>query len=139
MTKPTRNPDDTITVPYTLTKTRIQAGIWEGVLVAPDTVETPELRVTHLEQPIRTVAVTPDGERAGYWTVRIAIPPDLISEGVQTFLIKDAKNGETLDHFTIVTGEPLEDDIRAEIDLLRAELDMLKRAFRRHCVDTENR
>ena len=27
-------------------------------------------------------------------------------------------------------------DLRAEMDLMRAELDMLKRAFRRHCVET---
>jgi hypothetical protein len=38
--------------------------------------------------------------------------------------------------FAIVTGEPLDDDIRAELDLLRAELEMLKRAFRRHCLET---
>ena len=37
---------------------------------------------------------------------------------------------------TIVTGVAMEDDVRAEIDLLRAELDMLKRAFRRHCLET---
>jgi hypothetical protein len=55
---------------------------------------------------------------------------------VQVFLINDAATGETLDSFTIITGEPLEDDIRAEVELLRAELDMLKRAFRRHCVET---
>ena len=36
----------------------------------------------------------------------------------------------------MITGEPVEDDLRGEIDLLRAELDMLKRAFRRHCIDT---
>jgi hypothetical protein len=30
----------------------------------------------------------------------------------------------------------MEDDLRAEVDLLRAELDMLKRAFRRHCLET---
>jgi hypothetical protein len=30
----------------------------------------------------------------------------------------------------------MEEDIRAELDLLRAELDLLKRAFRRHCVET---
>ena len=32
--------------------------------------------------------------------------------------------------------EELDDDIRAEVDLLRAELDMLKSAFRRHSVET---
>jgi hypothetical protein len=31
---------------------------------------------------------------------------------------------------------PLEEDIRAEVSLLRAELDLLKRAFRRHCAET---
>jgi hypothetical protein len=30
----------------------------------------------------------------------------------------------------------LDEDIRAEVDLLRAELDLLKRAFRRHCSET---
>ena len=38
--------------------------------------------------------------------------------------------------FTVVMGQPLDEDIRAEMALLRAELDMLKRAFRRHCVET---
>jgi hypothetical protein len=31
----------------------------------------------------------------------------------------------------------LAEDIRAEMDLLRAELDLLKQAFRRHCVETQ--
>ena len=54
----------------------------------------------------------------------------------QRFLIRNRGTGETLAHFTIITGVPMEDDLRAEVDLLRAELDMLKRAFRRHCVET---
>ncbi len=121
-----------------LVKTRIQAGIWEGVLTTDlSYAETPELRVTHLGQPITTVAITSDlaaGPNA--WSVRIAIPPEALSDGVQTFLIEAVTTGETLTSFSIVTGEPLDDDIRAEIDLLRAELDMLKSAFRRHCVET---
>ena len=55
---------------------------------------------------------------------------------VQTFLIRSKPTGETLAHFTVITGVAMEDDMRAEVDLLRAELDMLKRAFRRHCVET---
>lgn len=121
----------------TLVKTRLQAGIWEGVLSnGLDAGEAPEIVVTHLEHPVGSVAVTADPQNPGSWTVKIAIPPDLLSDGVQTFLICDAGTGEKLDSFTIVTGVPLEDDIRGELDLLRAELDMLKRAFRRHCVDT---
>jgi hypothetical protein len=120
-----------------LMKTRIQAGIWEGVLTGGlDTGAAPEIVVTHLERPVKTVAVSADTDSPGTWNVKIAIPPELLSEGVQTFLIWDGETQEKLDSFTIVTGAPLEDDIRGELDLLRAELDMLKRAFRRHCVET---
>lgn len=120
-----------------LVRTRIQAGIWEGVLSSGlGTGEVPEITVTHQERPVTSVAVTPDSENPGHWNVKIAIPPDLLSDGVQTFLIADAETGEKLDSFTILTGAPLEDDIRGELDLLRAELDMLKRAFRRHCAET---
>ena len=72
----------------------------------------------------------------GNWAIRIAIPAEALSEGVQTFLIRDKPSGETLAHFTVITGVAMADDLRAEVDLLRAELDMLKRAFRRHCVET---
>ena len=118
-----------------LTKTRLRAGIWEGVLqgVPPDAV--PQIRVTHQQAQVDGVTLAP-AKDAGGWTVRVPIPPDSLSDGVQTFLFHDAATGDKLGHFTIVTGEALDDDIRAEIDLLRAELDMLKRAFRRHCLET---
>jgi len=122
---------------FTVTKTRIQAGIWEGVVSAigePDL--EPEIEVSHLEQPILSVALTEDSKDQGVWHLRIAIPPELLSDGVQVFVISDKETGEKLDAFSILTGEPLEDDIRAEMELLRAELDMLKRAFRRHCLET---
>ena len=120
-----------------LVKTRIQAGIWEGVLSGgPEGGTMPEIAVTHLDKPVSTVALTEDPDAQGTWGVRIAIPPDLLSDGVQTFLIWDAVTQERLGSFTVITGVPLEDDIRGEIDLLRAELDMLKRAFRRHCAET---
>ena len=44
--------------------------------------------------------------------------------------------GEVLASFTLVAGVPLEEDLRAEISLLRAELDLLKKAFRRHVTET---
>lgn len=120
----------------TLVKTKIQSGIWEGDLHVPDDVETvPEVEVTHLDQVVQGYSLTRDPEREGVWLFRFAIPADLLADGVQTFVIS-LKDGEKLASFAVLTGEPLEDDIRAEVDLLRAELDMLKRTFRRHCVDT---
>lgn len=118
----------------TLTKTRIRAGIWEGVLSG--TPEAPALDVLHLEKPVAGVAVAAVSGREGEWLVQVPIPADLLSEGVQTFLIRDTATGEKLQHFTVITGVAMEDDLRAEVDLLRAELDMLKRAFRRHCLET---
>ena len=117
-----------------LTQTRIRGGVWQGILT--NTPEPPALEVLLLEAvlPGQTVASLPD--RPGDWSVRIAIPPEVLNEGVQTFLIRDKVAGDTLAHFTIITGVAMEDDLRAEFDLLRAELDMLKRAFRRHCVET---
>lgn len=116
-----------------LTKTRIRAGIWEGVLTCGS---DPKIEVLHLEQPVAGHSTTAIPDRLGEWLLQVPIPADLLTEGVQTFLIRDQLSGEKLEHFTIITGVAMEDDMRAEIDLLRAELDMLKRAFRRHCLDS---
>jgi hypothetical protein len=60
----------------------------------------------------------------------------LLSDVVQTFLITDTATDETLNSFSLLSGDALAGDSRAEITLLREELDMLKGAFRRHCVET---
>lgn len=117
-----------------LVKTRIHAGIWEGVL-SGEVPGIPKIQVFHLDRQIRSVDVSPDPAPGTTWTVKIAIPPDLLSDGVQTFVIQ-TESGDKLASFSVVTGEPLDDDLRAEIDLIRAELDILKRAFRRHCQET---
>lgn len=117
-----------------LTKARIQAGIWEGVLTGAD--QRPEIEVSHMAQPIADASLREDPETPGQYLVQVPIPVELLSEGVQTFVITDKNTDERLESFTIVTGQPVDEDFRAEVELLRAELDMLKRAFRRHCVET---
>lgn len=119
-----------------LTGTRIRAGVWEGVLTADPGTGAPAVAVVHQERDLPGVSVAPLPDKPGQYALRVPVPADLLSDGVQTFLIRDAATAETLGHFTIITGAGLEDDIRGEIDLLRAELDMLKRAFRRHCLET---
>jgi hypothetical protein len=118
----------------TLTKTRIKAGVWEGLVTGAP--QRPALEVLHLEAPVPGVTLAEVPGRAGEWALRVPVPVAALTEGVQTFLIREAASGERLAHFTIITGVAMEDDLRAEIDLLRAELDMLKRAFRRHCLET---
>lgn len=124
---------------FTISRTRIFAGIWEGVVQArkPDRAAEPALEVTHLGEPVRSFSMEEDPRQPGRWLLRIALPPDRISDGVQAFLINDTATGETLSSFAIAAGEVVDDDLRAEVELLRAELDMLKRAFRRHCLEGE--
>ncbi len=121
----------------TLTRTSLTQGVWQAVLTVHDKQDAkPEISVTHLDKPLDGVTVTDDRDTQGEWSLRVPIPAETISDGVQTYLVKDAGSGEKLASFAILAGDALDDDIRAEIDLLRAELDMLKRAFRRHCLET---
>lgn len=121
----------------TLAPARIQDGIWTGELTAVAAGNyQPDIEVTHLQMPVEGVTVAQVPDRRLTWILRIPIPLAALSEGVQTILIRDRRTGARLGSVSVVTGAPLEDDIRAEVGLLRAELDMLKRAFRRHCVET---
>ena len=86
---------------------------------------------------VTVTEMTPDMRDPGLrWLVQVPVPLEAVGDGVQTFLIVDATIDEVLESFTLISGEALGDDIRAEVELLRAELDMLKRAFRRHCLET---
>ncbi|TKD26040.1 hypothetical protein FBT96_01515 [Rhodobacter capsulatus] len=108
---------------------RIAAGRWEGLWTG---AAAPELKVVHQDRALPDL--TCDALGPGRWRLSLPIPVALISDGVQTFVLRAGE--ETVGHFTIISGQPLEADLRAELDLLRAELDLLKRAFRRHCVET---
>lgn len=118
----------------TLTPTKMRYGVWQGLVQQAGT-GVPQIRVTHLGTEIPDITVTETGTD-GQWLVKVPIPPEAIADGVQVFVITDATDSEELGQFTLIAGEALGDDIRAEVALLRAELDMLKRAFRRHCVET---
>lgn len=123
-------PDQT---PITLTQTRIAQGIWEGVLSGVDGA-VPTIGARHQDRALEGLEVTPVAGKPGRFALRLPIPPAILGEGVQTVLLH--AGDEVLAQFTLIVGVPLEEDLRAEISLLRAELDLLKRAFRRHCVET---
>lgn len=116
---------------FHLSHSKIQNGVWTAMLTGGTGV--PRIDIRHLDHPIEDVSVA---EVHDGWMVTAPIPPEAISDGVQTFVVMDKTSDDKLGDFTFIAGEMIGDDIRAEIELLRAELDMLKRAFRRHCVET---
>ena len=120
----------------TLTKIRMRNGIWEARISTSNDIETrPDIRVTYLDKPVDSIDLT-EGDEAGIWNLSVPVPPQAVADGVHTFLIADGADDTKLGDFTLIAGEALADDLRAEVELLRAELDMLKRAFRRHCLET---
>ncbi|QUJ76367.1 hypothetical protein KDD17_15975 [Sulfitobacter albidus] len=118
----------------TLTKTKFQQGVWEGLLSGSGGA-LPKVDVTHQGTSVADVTVEVIPDRTGF-ALRVPIPPEAIADGMQTLLIADADTDEQIGTITLMAGEALADDMRVEVDLLRAELDMLKRAFRRHCLET---
>jgi len=118
----------------TLTPTKMRHGIWQGLIVQSGS-GVPRIKVTHLDKDVPDVQLS-EATEDGNWLVQVPVPAEAIADGVQVFVVTDDTDGEKLGEFTLIAGEALGDDIRAEVELLRAELDMLKRAFRRHCVET---
>ncbi len=121
---------------YALTKLRFKDGVWQGSLDA--TVKDsppPQVSVTVLDTAVDGVNIV-ETDEPGQWLLDVPVPDFAIGEGVFSFLISDVTTSEVLGSFAIIGGDVLADDIRVEMALLREELDMLKRAFRRHCIET---
>lgn len=119
-----------------LVESRVQAGVWHGLIVAEAPGQAaPVIEVMHLGLAMPGLILDPVDGVTRQWVATLPIPPELLCDGVQTFVLREAGT-DTLGHFTIVTGKVVAEDMVAEIALLRAELDMLKRAFRRHCLES---
>lgn len=108
---------------------RIAGGVWEAVVTA---AEPPVIEALHGGRAIEGVSVTPAG--SGRYSLRVPIPDWVLNEGVQSILVQ--AGAARLAVITLVAGEPMDEDIRAELSLLRAELDLLKRAFQRHARES---
>ncbi|KGJ04855.1 hypothetical protein SAMN04487972_108149 [Paracoccus halophilus] len=114
----------------------LKGGIWQGVIAR---AEPPgRLSLVHLGERIAEVLATPEG--AGQWRIASAIPSGRLSDGVQTFLLLEDRGegaaplqpgARQLGKLTLAAGALLDDDLLAELDLMRSELDLVKRELRR--------
>lgn len=108
----------------------VAGGCWTGILRA-DAAPT-SLRVIHRGQDVATASLRQ--AEPGLWTLAAALPPMVIDEGVHALLLVAGTEGtdlRVLGSLTLIAGAVAGDDLLAEVALLRAELDLLKREFRR--------
>lgn len=108
-----------------LTALRLADGVWEGMLTGPDIA--PELQVHVGEQQLEPPQVAP---RDGGFLVRVPIAAEQIADGATVFVISTVESREKLASFVVLAGDVLREDLHAEVALLRAELDLVKRVIR---------
>ncbi len=113
-----------------ITATTLRSGVWHAQVRVEGESAMPVLTAWSGERELPAPELAAEG--AGIWALKLTVPGEVLSDGVQTIVIRDEASGNTAGSFAILAGAALDDDIRAEMALLRTELDMLKRAFRRH-------
>ena len=118
----------------TVTKTRLAHGQWEGMITDVPEGIRPGIAVRVRDTALEDVTITQVDDTQ--WRLSFAIPAAVINDGIQTITIVEQKTGDVLNSAAIIAGETADETMLAEIDLLKAELELLKRAFRRHCVET---
>ena len=122
-----------------LVRVRLQAGQYQAVLTSTNAAMAEGIEAVHEGKVVAIAILTPDAGKPGNWQVSLDLPAQVIGDGVQVIALRAVATGSVLDRITLMAGSPLDEDIRAEIALLRDELEMLKRAFRRHCAETGGR
>jgi hypothetical protein len=116
-----------------LTPTEFQGGRWQGLLTGtPD--EEPKIVATFDGQVLPGLTCDPLKGKPGSWHVEFVVPNTVLGDGARSVLISAEKSEAPLAVISISCGGPPEDDLRSEVSLLRAELELLKKAFRRHAA-----
>jgi hypothetical protein len=117
---------------WTLTRLRLAAGTWEGRLAGPAGAEPPPLTATWRGEEIGELRLA--AEAPGQWKVTLILPASLISDGTHIFAM-GPRGGDPLCVEALAFGDALESDLRAELSALRTEVEVLKRAIRRHLAE----
>ena len=112
----------------TLVQVRLQGGTYEGVLTA---TRCDGIEAVHQGKVVAAAELHPNPAAPDTQRVVLELPPVVLSEGVQVVSLRSVSSGAILGRITLMAGAALAEDVRAEIALLRDELEMLKRAFRR--------
>lgn len=121
----------------------LKGGVWQGHLSG---VTAPPPRVVLIQHAEILTDARLTADAAGGWRVEVDIPAQALSDGMQTLLLKTAATGQdsgpdghVLARLSLLAGDPLDEDLVAEIAALRAELELVKRELRRFAADLKGR
>ncbi len=65
------------------------------------------------------------------WHLSAPLPMDMLSDGARALALVDQDADQVLASVSVSLGEAYANDLRAEVEILRAELELLKKAVRR--------
>ncbi|HMQ39634.1 MAG TPA: hypothetical protein PKC09_00045 [Paracoccus sp. (in: a-proteobacteria)] len=113
----------------------LKAGTWSGLLhraAAPA-----QAGLVHNGERVAEARIAAAGE--GIWRIDVDLPAERLGDGVTSFLLFEevagdeapVGRGQPLASLSVSAGRALQRDLLAELDLVRAELELLKREFRR--------
>lgn len=123
---------------WRLDRLRLEGGVWEGHLTGPEGAPPPALAAFVDGHRLDPVAITPATTPGGTgWRVTVALPRALMTDGIRRLAI-GLEDAAPLATETLVFGDAVAADLRAELEALRVELDLLKRAFRRHLAESHS-
>ncbi len=108
----------------------LEAGLWSVRLVGLD--PDPSIEAVHRLRPIPDLSLS---VRADHVLCVVRLPPEVLSDGLETVHLVDRRSGLPLATLHVSCGRALEGNLAAELKLLRDEIELLKRAFRRRMRD----
>lgn len=111
----------------TLTRIALRGGVYMGALWSrqPTAIEA-----LHDGRVVAEARLTRAPGQDDTHHVALDLPASILTDGVQVIELRSAATGAVLDRIAILAGNDLTENLAAEVALLRAELDLLKDAFR---------
>lgn len=115
---------------------RLEAGIAHGAVLLPaGRPGALAIELLHRGKAVARAEAVAEGE-TGIAPFALALPPEILADGLQTVTLRLRDAPDIQAHLSIVAGSALDGDLATELDQLRAEVELLKAAFRRHCRET---
>ncbi|WBU61796.1 hypothetical protein [Paracoccus albus] len=113
----------------------LKAGVWTGRIRRGDAPKP--ISLFHKGDVVGQARIAGEGE--GVWQVAVNLPVDRLNDGVTTFLLIESASDESpadpmgrqVASLVVSAGQALQQDVLAEMELIRSELDLLKKEFRR--------